>query len=165
AREAVTLYYSPGFQTDPDLTSYLQRCERGLADFAKQFGFPLKRRLVVYLFATQAEYGRLFASGMTAGALPGGDAILMVAGEVAPAPRRRDSPPRSGSLVFALRGSHRPAVQGRGVGDLAPGNPGREADRLPGPDRVVRRCVRAIAVAVAGGSFLPVAARELCPGG
>src|SRR5262245_53238126 len=34
AREAVTLYYSPGFQTDPDLTPYLQRCERGLADFA-----------------------------------------------------------------------------------------------------------------------------------
>lgn len=46
-------------------------------ELARQFGFPLKRTLIVFVFPTMVELGRLFEQKMSTCALPKGDGLLL----------------------------------------------------------------------------------------
>ena len=72
----VTLHYSPGLADQWDFAVLLQRCEEELDDLTRWFGFQLRRRVVVFLFASWREIARIRprASGL---ALPPINAVLV----------------------------------------------------------------------------------------
>jgi hypothetical protein len=62
-----------------DLDQNLRLWRDAQDELAARFGFPLKRPLLVVLFPTWAELGRLFEREMGAFALVGGDAVVIAA--------------------------------------------------------------------------------------
>jgi hypothetical protein len=68
------LRHAPELAGAIDATSLLQQTEATLPEFSRQFGFTLKRRLVIFLFATAAEVSRFFralsAAAPLFGAMP-----------------------------------------------------------------------------------------------
>jgi tetratricopeptide (TPR) repeat protein len=73
----VVLRYAPEVEAQIDLQKHLQQWERVLEQLTKEFGFSLRRRLVVILFRTTGEISRLYEETMGAVALPHGETILV----------------------------------------------------------------------------------------
>jgi hypothetical protein len=82
ASEHVVLRYPPQVEGRLDLRLYFEQANEILAEFTRDFGFPLRRRLVVFLFGTPERICRVFDFGCQSFALPGGDAIGLCADEV-----------------------------------------------------------------------------------
>jgi hypothetical protein len=72
----VTLHYAPTLDGHWDFTVLLQRCKAELDDLTRSFGFRLRRRVVVFLFAACRDIARIRprAGGL---ALPPINAILI----------------------------------------------------------------------------------------
>jgi hypothetical protein len=79
ASDHVTLRYAPELEDQLDLRHYLELSDELLVEFGRNFGFPLKRRLVVYFFAKHASIRRVFGFSFAGFALVGGDAIGLCA--------------------------------------------------------------------------------------
>ena len=73
----VTLHYAPGLADQWDFAALLERCETELDHLIKWFGFPLRRRPVVFLFAKYQEIQRIFGPGYGGTALASVNAIVV----------------------------------------------------------------------------------------
>jgi hypothetical protein len=76
----VVLCHAPAAAAAIDASRFVQRSEEALADFSCRFGFTLKRRLVIYLFATAADVRRIFKIPAGGCALIRGDAVVLAPG-------------------------------------------------------------------------------------
>jgi len=75
--EEVVVHYSPHLGNAIDFAQVLGRAETISTEFVQLFGFRLRRRLVVFVFASVADLSRFFKSQVHACAFPGGDAIAL----------------------------------------------------------------------------------------
>ena len=79
AGEHVVLRYAPELDGNIDVEHLLGRGEKILAEFSGKFGFPLRRRLVLFLFANGTSIGKTFNAGFGGCAFTHGDAIVLCA--------------------------------------------------------------------------------------
>jgi hypothetical protein len=77
AADGVVIRYSPEVKDRVDLPSLAREWSEAVTDVGRVFERPLRRPLVVYLFPTMSEMGRLFEMEMGASALAGADAVTM----------------------------------------------------------------------------------------
>jgi hypothetical protein len=75
--DRVFVHYASDVPGDMDPRDVIHWANEALDRFSKQFGFDLKRRLVVYLFSNSASLGRIFKRPSGGLALTGGDAIAL----------------------------------------------------------------------------------------
>jgi tetratricopeptide (TPR) repeat protein len=71
------LLVAPELTDATDWQMVAKQCEEALSELQRFFGFPLQRRLTLFVFPTMAEVNRLFQTVAGARALPHGDAILL----------------------------------------------------------------------------------------
>jgi hypothetical protein len=73
----IVLRYSADATSKIAEEDYLRCAEAVEEEAARRFGFPLKRRMVIFVFRNTADIPRLFHPRMGACALTGGDAVVM----------------------------------------------------------------------------------------
>jgi hypothetical protein len=75
----VVLHYEAGLENCRDLAALQRQCEAELDDLAERFGFPLRRRLAVFLFWTWTDISKVFGEGYAGTALYGANAVVLAA--------------------------------------------------------------------------------------
>ncbi len=73
----INLFVAPELEDTAEWQTLTERLVKLRDELARQFGFPLKRTLTVFVFPTMVELGRLFEQEMSACALPKGDGLLL----------------------------------------------------------------------------------------
>jgi hypothetical protein len=71
------LHYEAGLEGRWDLAVLQQRCEAELDDLTERFGFPLRRRLVVFLFANWKDISKVFGPQYVGTALVEANAVVL----------------------------------------------------------------------------------------
>lgn len=73
----VVLHYAPELDSKWNMPTLLQRCHEELDRLTDRFGFPLRGRTVVFLFASYEELGNIFGKPIGGLALRFANAILI----------------------------------------------------------------------------------------
>ncbi len=73
----VVLHYSPRLDDQLDFSVLLQRCEKELDELTQRFGFRLRRRVVVFLFASYRDVGKVFGPAYAGIALSPLNAVVI----------------------------------------------------------------------------------------
>lgn len=75
--DRVILHYAPELANDSDMTSLLVNCQAEISRLEERFGFRLRGRVVVFLFADYREIAKAFGAGYGGTALSLANAILI----------------------------------------------------------------------------------------
>jgi hypothetical protein len=73
----IVLHFSPNLADKWNLTTLLQRLQQEVDDLANEFGFSLRRRVVVYLFSDRSAIGAIFGPEYGGTALPASNSIVI----------------------------------------------------------------------------------------
>jgi tetratricopeptide (TPR) repeat protein len=113
--ESVVVRYAPELNPTMEIAQYLQRVEEIVLEFSRQFGFPLRRRLVIFLFTTASDMSRIFKAPMGGCAFIGGDAIALGFGGLANATLEEVLRHELAHLFSAYLGTLDPPLKGEGL--------------------------------------------------
>src|SRR5438132_245270 len=96
----IVLHYAPELESAWDMPVFLQRCQEELDRLTDRFGFRVRGRVVIFLFANHQDIGAIFGANYGGLALPLANAILI-------ADKRRlwESIPHEFAHLFSTRWS------------------------------------------------------------
>jgi hypothetical protein len=107
----IVLHYAPELNDGRDMAALLQQCQVELDDLTARFGFPLRGRVVVFLFSRHQQIGKIFRPHYAGAALWRANAIIIADNYNTQAVRRHEF-----AHLFSGRWSwHAPALLSEGL--------------------------------------------------